>query len=153
MSSSEQYGGSRAGPALNPLKGSSVEIGGRNWSEELFGNSWLKTLSRLSSPQSERHTCRRGSQLQDSGIEDDTVIRVWLAFRSTWRVSEPHSSRTWYSFQQVFCADIFNTAVFLPFQKKLDKARSMELIDRLLKYDGVLGEWFPPHRSRCSPLS
>jgi hypothetical protein len=33
--------------------------------------------------------------------------------------------------------------VFLPIQKRLDKAKSMELIDRLLKYDVYLGSGFP----------
>jgi hypothetical protein len=33
--------------------------------------------------------------------------------------------------------------VFLPIQKQLDKAKSMELIDRLLKYDVYLGSGFP----------
>ena len=33
--------------------------------------------------------------------------------------------------------------VFLPIQKQLDKAKSMQLIDRLLKYDVYLGSGFP----------
>ena len=34
-------------------------------------------------------------------------------------------------------------AVFVPIHKKLDKAKSMELIDRLLKYDIYLGSGIP----------
>src|SRR5260370_30037714 len=33
--------------------------------------------------------------------------------------------------------------VFLPIQKQLDKAKSMELSDRLVKYDVYLGSGFP----------
>jgi hypothetical protein len=38
---------------------------------------------------------------------------------------------------------IARIAVFLPIHKQLDKAKSIELIDRLLKYDRYLGSGLP----------
>jgi hypothetical protein len=38
---------------------------------------------------------------------------------------------------------VIRFAVFVPIHRKLDKAKSLELIDRLLKYDTYLGSGIP----------
>ena len=38
---------------------------------------------------------------------------------------------------------VIRLAVFVPIHKKLDKAKSIELIDKLLKYDIYLGSGIP----------